>query len=108
VIFHFYQVSVPQWESFVLTISIQGVVIVFGIFVYLFGLNHYCGLPGLAALIVVINGVPTSMIWQYLPPHCNPIPQAANDKNSSNVDVDTFLDYYLNMPPAFGKEVHPA
>jgi hypothetical protein len=75
IIFHFYQISVPQWEPFVPTISIQGVVIVFGIFVYLFRLNHYCGLPELAALIGVIIGVPTSMIWQYLPPHGNPIPQ---------------------------------
>jgi hypothetical protein len=75
IIFHFYQISVPRWEPFVLTISIQGVVIVFGIFVYMFGLDRYCGLPELAALIGVIIGVPTSMIWQYLPPHGNPIPQ---------------------------------
>jgi hypothetical protein len=75
IIFHFYQISVPQWEPFVLTISIQGIVIVFGIFVYLFALDRYCGLPELAALIGVIIGVPTSMIWQYLPPHGNPIPQ---------------------------------
>jgi hypothetical protein len=75
IIFHFYQISVPQWEPFVLTVSIQGVVIVFGIFVYRFGLDRYCGFPELAALIGVIIWVPTSMIWQYLPPHVNPIPQ---------------------------------
>jgi hypothetical protein len=75
IIVHFYQIFVPQWEPFVLTISIQGVVIVFGIFVCMFEIDRYCGLPELAALIGVIIGIPTSMIWQYLPPHGNPIPQ---------------------------------
>jgi hypothetical protein len=32
---HFCQISVPQWEPFVLKISVQAVIIVFGISVYL-------------------------------------------------------------------------
>lgn len=72
-----YEKSKPHWEPWILTISLQAIVISFGIGVFLFRLKFYKGIPELATLIGITIGIPTSMIWQYLPPRGNPIPQYA-------------------------------
>lgn len=76
-ILHSYLVNVPHWEPWVLTIGLQAIVIFFGSFVGALRLDFYRGIPEIAALIGVIVGIPTSIIWQYLPSHGNPVPQYA-------------------------------
>ena len=77
IIYHYYHISHPHWEPWKFTIGLQGVFIFFGFLAFVFKMDWYCGIPELAALIAVTIGIPSSIIWQYLPLRGHPIPQYA-------------------------------
>lgn len=77
IIYHYYHISHPHWEPWKFTIGFQGVFIFFGFIAFVFKMDWYCGIPELAALIAVTIGIPSSIVWQYLPLRDDPIPQYA-------------------------------
>ncbi|KAE8448850.1 hypothetical protein EG329_008852 [Mollisiaceae sp. DMI_Dod_QoI] len=70
-----YEHAKPHWEPWMLNISLQAPIIVYGICISFWKVAFYHGIPELASLIGITIGIPTSIIWQYLPTHGNPIPQ---------------------------------
>ena len=74
IICHFYKISTPQWEVWILLIALFSVFIVFGIIVSAVGLEIYKSVAQGIALAAFTIGFPMAMVWSYAPEHGSHLP----------------------------------